>query len=248
MSPPRGTHLKIRILCICRCERDARYLLASIQVSVSLMLSVEMECKEVTLSVPRVDTNALERLPNLSRIHSIKVEHHASANCCAFVGRSGPPSELEVLRIDYYLEAPEQVGRTLSDLGLQLPLPSLEELSFSWFEDCGLDVAAFTGVLENLPTVTSLSLTECPSSFVEALYVSHGSHLCPLLKQLRLDSDSSLDSKRLFEIVESRVSSNRSSTLEDTVFHLTLRECDLVDEEMVSKLEELSVVVDWDER
>ncbi|KDQ12839.1 hypothetical protein BOTBODRAFT_146406 [Botryobasidium botryosum FD-172 SS1] len=230
-------------------ECDARYLLASIQVSAELVLSVEMECGEATLSIPRIDTSALKHLPNLARIHSLDVRYHGRARCCAFIGTSGPPSTAEILKMDYYhhpqAEA-AQISRTLSDLGLRLPLSSLEHLAFSWFTECGVDVAVFTGILENLPTVISLALTDCPPSFVEALYVGAGSHLCPLLKRLCLESD---ESERLFEVVESRVNAKRSVSRDGSapLFQVTFRECESVDSELVEKLLQLLVVVDWDE-
>ncbi|KDQ12841.1 hypothetical protein BOTBODRAFT_33987 [Botryobasidium botryosum FD-172 SS1] len=105
-------------------------------------------------------------------------------------------------------------------------------------------------MLANLPTFTSLALRRCPSSFVRVLRVradSH-SHLCPLLKRLRLESNPLLSSERLYEIIRSRANPNRSVSPAPSVpsFELVRRDCSLVVRGLVAALQKLSVEVDWD--
>ncbi|KDQ12834.1 hypothetical protein BOTBODRAFT_403128 [Botryobasidium botryosum FD-172 SS1] len=92
------------------------------------------------------------------------------------------------------------------------------------------------------------ALTDCPPSFAYALRVDADSHIvCPLLRWLWLESDPPPDSQRLFEVLESRASSNWSVVLDASasLFHLTLRGSNFFDWKLVPKLLQLSVIVDW---
>ncbi|KDQ07898.1 hypothetical protein BOTBODRAFT_70134 [Botryobasidium botryosum FD-172 SS1] len=220
-----------------------------------LVLSVAMDHGGAVSSVAsHVDTGARERLPSLVRIHSIDIKHDDpddGAKCCVVVGTSGSPSELKVLRFEYFIGAPEFIGRALPDLGPRFPLPSLQHLTLSSFAGTKLDAEAFLAMLENLPTITSLELTDCPPSFAYALRVDTGSPIvCPLLKRLWLESDPSPGPQRLVEVMKSRANSNRldrSAVLENSapLFHLTLRGPNVFDWELVPDLLQLSIVVDW---
>ncbi|KDQ09120.1 hypothetical protein BOTBODRAFT_37364 [Botryobasidium botryosum FD-172 SS1] len=63
---------------------------------------------------------------------------------------------------------------------------SLESLALEAIDATFFTITGFTQLLTVSPTITSLTLSNCPWPFVEALIVGPDAHLCPLLEELRL--------------------------------------------------------------
>ncbi|KDQ12057.1 hypothetical protein BOTBODRAFT_176821 [Botryobasidium botryosum FD-172 SS1] len=83
-----------------------------------------------------------------------------------------------------------------------LPI-SLESLALEAINPRFFDTASFAQLLADSPTITSLTLSDCPWSFVEALIVRPKQHLCPRLGELRLQGFS-IVKKTLLDLASSR--------------------------------------------
>ncbi|KDQ10829.1 hypothetical protein BOTBODRAFT_147561 [Botryobasidium botryosum FD-172 SS1] len=92
-------------------------------------------------------------------------------------------------------------------LGVDLPLSNLESLAFDNLrETCCFLAEDFAATLQNLPTITALTLDRCSPCFEDVLIATPRSRLCPLLEFLELQR-SEITDERLAAIIESRVHS-----------------------------------------
>jgi len=88
------------------------------------------------------------------------------------------------------------------------PLPNLESLlvehvGWSQITEDDIPTALFSGVLERLSSITSLSLIKCPLHLVELLTITPTSDLCPLLESITLESPE-ISGESLIALAKSR--------------------------------------------
>jgi len=143
----------------------------------------------------------------------------------------------------------QNVQGIISSIGHDPPLLNLESLFFGHvYSDI---LTAFTTMLGNLPTITSLELRDSIGAAVQVLTVTPTSHLCPLLQRLHL-MECAVDESCLIAFAKSRTSpadvgfSHGGHPVH--LRHIKLSECKQVTAPAVRELESLSIEVEWDAR
>ncbi|KDQ12050.1 hypothetical protein BOTBODRAFT_176815 [Botryobasidium botryosum FD-172 SS1] len=126
-------------------------------------------------------------------------------------------------------------------LARHLPIQSLESLALENV-DSALNPASFTALLANLPSITSITLSECSWRLVNVLIATPDSNLCPLLRELRLQKVDVLK-KSLLELARSRTASSQPTPGGVHLSRLVFSNCAGLDLSTVLELRSLSLHV-----
>ncbi|KDQ07286.1 hypothetical protein BOTBODRAFT_611936 [Botryobasidium botryosum FD-172 SS1] len=194
---PHLQHIVLRGMAAC----VPKSILDSTSVPSSAVLDID------TLISSWDDAAMPANLPNASRVRSLSIGADREIEGSYRIAGKVSEGSAAILKVGYTVGSPlffmgARVPNVLRHLGRGHSFSSLESLMFTGLERTPVDVSIFAEVVGNLPSITTLVLQSCPSSYLDALVISSRYNLCPGLRTLRLVRIPAYDS--LLRLVESR--------------------------------------------
>lgn len=229
-----------------------RFVFASVIASPSTSIRIRVQGSQDTpqTTFPPIAKFA-ESFPGIASIDALSLK--TASNFVTLLTISGVNSGTleEPLELTFILYSPDLVDHAIVTVRKDLPAFSPKSLVFSTFTHQQLGSATFGAFLEDWPTVASLSLDDCPTSWVKML-ARKASVRCPALTTLHL-KNMKINASALLEAVQSHAPSHDGhsdpSTQPSTYLScVEIHACTGVDADVVSQLRELVPNVTWDGR